>query len=46
MYKVLSGLSSNARFHVQIHNMDYMKHRSIDTMTPNKLAVYFGCGRY
>jgi len=24
---------------------DYTKQRSIDTMTPNKLAVYF-CGRY
>ena len=32
------GLSSNAQFHVQIQDTDY---RSIDTMTPNKLAIYF-----
>ena len=43
---------SNARFHVEIHDTDwaYTKQRSIDTMTPNKLAVYFVadmvCGRY
>ena len=37
-YKLLSGLS---RFHVQIQHTDYTKQRSIDTMTPNKLAVYF-----
>ena len=30
-----------ARFHVQIQDTDYMKQRSIDTMTPNKLAIYF-----
>jgi len=51
-YKLLSGLSSNARFHVQIQDTDYTKQRSIDTMMPNKLAVYFvadidfPCGRY
>jgi len=28
MYKLLSGLSSNARFHIQIHDTDYTKHRS------------------
>jgi len=32
-------LQSNARFHVQIQDTHYMKQRSIDTMTPNKLAV-------
>ena len=30
-----------ARFHVQIQDTDYVKQRSIDTMTPNKLAIYF-----
>ena len=50
--ELLSGLSSNARFHVQIQDTDYTKQRSIDTMTPNKLAVYivanidFPSGRY
>ena len=39
--KLLTGLSSNAWFHVQIQDTDYTKHRSIDTMTPNKLDVYF-----
>ena len=29
------------RFHVQVQDTDYMKQRSIDTTTPNKLAVYF-----
>ena len=41
MYKLLSGPSSNARFHIQIQDTDYTKQRSIDTMTPNKLTVYF-----
>ena len=41
MYKLLSGPSSNARFHIQIQDTDYTKQRSIDTMTPNRLAVYF-----
>ena len=42
-YKLLSGLSSNARFYVQIQDTDYdyTKQRSIDTMTPNKLTVGF-----
>ena len=38
-HKLLSGLSSNARFHVQVHNTNYTKQRSIDTMTPNKLYL-------
>ena len=42
-YKLFMAYRSNARFHVKIHDMDwaYTKQRSIDTMTPNKLAVYF-----
>ena len=55
--QLLSGLSSNARFQVQIQDTVYTKQRSIDTMTPNKLAIYFvadmvvadidfPCGRY
>jgi len=32
-YKLLTGVSFNARCYVQIHDTDYMKQRSVDTMT-------------
>ena len=41
-YNLLSGQSSNARFHVEIQDTDYTKQRSSVMMTPNKLADFWG----
>jgi len=43
-YKLLFGLLSNARFHIQIQDTYFTKQRSIDTMTPNELIVYVVAG--